>query len=389
MKVLNCPNCNGRISLDESRDFGFCSYCGTQIQINPIYKVQHSGTVNIDGMASVNSLIQKGFMQFDSGEEKKAEETFEKIMDLDPYNTFALVGKMISSGYFDGGLNYYRRLKSQHPNITQEEKAIININNCDRIAYLYCMFDDSNRIQYILNKYPQAIKLNYLNQNTCLNKNIDMIDLLSKSGYDITNIYVQSIRAAYQSTGYCDYTFYAVLFSPMMLERLLKLGVNPATKVPFTIREHDKDSYPYNKNISVTLYTFFSKGYGYKFKQQWGQYSVNYTPQMYLDVLKRYGGGNDPAEKAPTNTSGCCYVATAVYGSYDCPQVWTLRRFRDYNLSKTWYGRLFIKTYYSTAPTVLKLFGNKEWFNRFFRINLDKLVYLLNQKGYENLPYND
>lgn len=24
-----------------------------------------------------------------------------------------------------------------------------------------------------------------------------------------------------------------------------------------------------------------------------------------------------------------CYVATAVYHSYNCPQVWTLRRFRD------------------------------------------------------------
>ena len=24
-----------------------------------------------------------------------------------------------------------------------------------------------------------------------------------------------------------------------------------------------------------------------------------------------------------------CYVATCVYGSYDCPEVWVLRRFRD------------------------------------------------------------
>ena len=30
-----------------------------------------------------------------------------------------------------------------------------------------------------------------------------------------------------------------------------------------------------------------------------------------------------------------CYVATCVYGSYDCPQVWTLRRFRDNTLAET------------------------------------------------------
>ena len=40
-----------------------------------------------------------------------------------------------------------------------------------------------------------------------------------------------------------------------------------------------------------------------------------------------------------------CYVATAVYGSYDCPQVWTLRRFRDHTLAASWYGRAFIRAY--------------------------------------------
>ena len=30
-----------------------------------------------------------------------------------------------------------------------------------------------------------------------------------------------------------------------------------------------------------------------------------------------------------------CYIATCVYGSYDCPEVWTLRRFRDDTLAKS------------------------------------------------------
>ena len=29
-----------------------------------------------------------------------------------------------------------------------------------------------------------------------------------------------------------------------------------------------------------------------------------------------------------------CYIATSIYGSYDCLEVWTLRRYRDYKLSK-------------------------------------------------------
>ena len=36
-----------------------------------------------------------------------------------------------------------------------------------------------------------------------------------------------------------------------------------------------------------------------------------------------------------------CYIATAVYGSYDCPQVWVLRRYRDQNLSAHFCGKIF------------------------------------------------
>ena len=73
---------------------------------------------------------------------------------------------------------------------------------------------------------------------------------------------------------------------------------------------------------------------------------------------------------ANTQQSSSCYIATAVYGSYDCPQVWTLRRFRDDTLAETWYGRAFIHTYYAISPTLVKWFGNKTWFkNKMNNIN--------------------
>lgn len=69
-------------------------------------------------------------------------------------------------------------------------------------------------------------------------------------------------------------------------------------------------------------------------------------------------------ESESIDDSGPCYVATAVYGSYDCPQVWTLRRYRDYTLAETWYGRAFIRTYYAISPTLVKWFGHTEWFKK-------------------------
>lgn len=84
-----------------------------------------------------------------------------------------------------------------------------------------------------------------------------------------------------------------------------------------------------------------------------------------------------------------CYVATCVYGSYDCPEVWTLRRYRDYSLANTLLGRIFIKIYYFTSPTIVKLFGNTKLFKNIIKKKLDKMVKKLNADGYYDTPYDD
>jgi hypothetical protein len=97
-----------------------------------------------------------------------------------------------------------------------------------------------------------------------------------------------------------------------------------------------------------------------------------------------------PVDHYSSNSSGGgCYVATAVYGSYDCPQVWTLRRFRDNTLANTWYGRAFIRTYYAISPTLVKWFGHTAWFKNMWRGKLDKMVNSLQKQGVESTPYQD
>ena len=91
----------------------------------------------------------------------------------------------------------------------------------------------------------------------------------------------------------------------------------------------------------------------------------------------------------PMANTGGCYVATAVYGSYDCPEGWTLRRFRDDILAETWYGRAFIRTYYAISPTLVKWFGHTDWFKNIWKPTLDEMVERLNAAGVENTPYND
>ncbi len=132
-------------------------------------------------------------------------------------------------------------------------------------------------------------------------------------------------------------------------------------------------------------------------------------PRETNNIIKKYG--NRAYDNAPEDVRGYylremkkieesltapppkqkqgCYIATAVYGSYDCPEVWVLRRYRDNKLDETAFGRAFIKFYYSVSPTIVKWFGKSKTFNRVWRKYLDKKIFKLRALGYDDVPYND
>lgn len=84
-----------------------------------------------------------------------------------------------------------------------------------------------------------------------------------------------------------------------------------------------------------------------------------------------------------------CYIATCVYGSYDCPQVCVLRRFRDNYLEQSAFGHAFVRLYYAVSPKLAELFGKNRALRRVGRKILDKWVFHLCQKGIADTPYED
>ena len=128
------------------------------------------------------------------------------------------------------------------------------------------------------------------------------------------------------------------------------------------------------------------KGARIDVKGSWGCDLYNYKTDPAIKELIK---AKFPNATIGTTSSTGCYVATCVYGSYDCPEVWTLRRYRDYTLDATWYGRMFIKTYYAVSPTIVKWFGNTSWFKKLWKGKLDRMVSKLQEQGYESTRYND
>jgi len=100
-------------------------------------------------------------------------------------------------------------------------------------------------------------------------------------------------------------------------------------------------------------------------------------------------GGELSGDKCKLCNPGGCYVASCIYGSYDCLEVWTLRRYRDSSLNRSWFGRQFIQMYYAVSPKIVKAFGKQRWFNLIGKSVVDMLVKKLQNKGVDSSPYSD
>ncbi|TYL50434.1 CFI-box-CTERM domain-containing protein [Agromyces mariniharenae] len=98
--------------------------------------------------------------------------------------------------------------------------------------------------------------------------------------------------------------------------------------------------------------------------------------EHYANVAKLQASAESPR--------GGCYIATAVYGSYDAPPVLTLRRFRDRKLAGTATGRTAIKVYYAVSPSLAKRLGRTGVLNRMVKLALDAVVESLDRRGYSN-----
>ena len=148
--------------------------------------------------------------------------------------------------------------------------------------------------------------------------------------------------------------------------------------------------YNLTDNYSGMTAVIFGELYRDGSEWKFGAVGQGTTDGAVSEVASRYGlAMNSSPAGGPAQSSGGCYVATAVYGSYDCPQVWTLRRYRDYTLAETLRGRAFIKTYYAISPTLVRWFGETAWFKKLWRDKLDRMVTTLNARGIEDTPYID
>ena len=87
-------------------------------------------------------------------------------------------------------------------------------------------------------------------------------------------------------------------------------------------------------------------------------------------------GRPEPAKRGGDGKygKGGCFIATAVYGDSEAPEVLVLRRFRDEVLMKFLLGRGFIAAYYRLSPPIAGALRSSPTAQRFLRRQLDIMV---------------
>jgi hypothetical protein len=83
------------------------------------------------------------------------------------------------------------------------------------------------------------------------------------------------------------------------------------------------------------------------------------------------GGGSSTSRR---KSDGCCFIATAAYGSSMDPHVKVLREFRDHILLANTAGRAFVRFYYTYSPPVADFIAGRHTLRALVRWSLLPLV---------------
>lgn len=346
MKALQCEMCG---SQDLVKDGGVfvCQSCGTKYTVEEAKRMMVEGTVDVKGTVKVDTsdelknLYEIARRAKDSNNSENAAKYYDMILVKDPSSWEA---------------NYYVvYFKSINCKIAGIQSAGMDMANCQKSVVKLIKENESD--ETLLKAALAEISL----RNT----------LISSMLFEAARNHYIGIDASIQYNYTQEYIYNAFASAQIM--------------------------YTFGDEVETQFEGKFSdlaiqgwKG-GIDIHKQYVKYLQDKvanikTIKSYGDKIRKY----DAEYKDPViDTSSGCYVATAVYGSYDCPEVWTLRRFRDFTLDETWYGRLFIKFYYATSPTFVKYYGNDKAFKAFGKRLLDKMVAKLNRRGFDNTPYKD
>ena len=366
MKALTCEMCGSTNLIKEDGVF-VCQSCGTKYSVEEAKKMMVEGTVDVKGTVKVDksneieNLLKLAEEAIGSVNGEEAYSYANRALEIEPENAKA----------------WFLRMKAVGLTAILKDLKVLEVIKAG-----------NNAIKFSNNELSKDVYVYYLTK--CLNDLKFCMNQLADTDA-IKRLYEANAQLnAWKAT---ENTLASDTIASLILTQVDNV-VKLRELVPNSLVSSDSEISKLVGEVAKQ-WVYYTNALNSRFNV-YGSKLNDETVAKYRAVLAKIKQGlpdnmqNVIADEEISNpSSGPCYVATAVYGSYDCPEVWTLRRFRDCTLDETWYGRLFIKAYYATSPTFVKYFGNVKLFKSQGKKLLDRWVAKLNKKGYENTPYDD
>lgn len=372
--AAKCPSCGSNIEVNPDNNKTRCEYCNSTIIVDDAIerlKVELTGEVEVKNMPKLKNLLKVADRAYDNKDYEKAVNSYRQVIAIDPDDWRAVfregicTARVSTLAKFDldkAIISSQNALQILIDNkVSEKEIAAFKIEMAHELIDLCVSF-----FNFAFDHYKKFWELNDSAKemwNRLLvvrNGSKFVAEVLTN---DKTIALCPKDENGESSLGWKVLALKEIVMCDVAIcePRKYKSGYNQYGNIYS------------NTAINSTLRTELVREYD-KCVEIIKKEEPDYIPSP---VINRSGKANG------------CYVATCVYGSYDCPQVWTLRRYRDFKLAKTWYGRLFIKFYYATSPKIVELFGGFKLFNSIIKPQLDIIVKRLNMEGYEETPYED
>lgn len=330
MQAMICEMC-GSANLVKQEGLFICQNCGTKYSVEEARKLL--GVVKIDKTEETEKLLVLARRAREMDNSENAEKYYDMVLRENPNNWEA--------AYFQV---YYQAMQCNIDGIPTAAAAVTN-----NIEVVFGLIDTIDEYNERYDALDMVIQYSWT-----------IASMLSTAAINHYNNY-SNVNGA---LGQCSGRVVAAYQILKALENSMK-DYFPTETERITIIQKAEN------NFIATNKKFFDSDY------HWRE-SKRLTSEI---------KAHEPSYTKPR--SGGCYIATAVYGSYDCPEVWTLRRYRDSKLAKTWYGRAFVRVYYAISPHLVRWFGNSAWFRKTCKPKLDRFVRRLNRQGMLDTPYHD
>jgi hypothetical protein len=324
--------------MDTSGEFSECENCGTQYRQEAMKQmlteitghVEVSGTVKIDSRNRLDNLYQAARRARDDNNSELAKKHYEMILVEDPNSWEAAFYAV-----------YFQSMQCTIANIASAATAITN-SIASTLSLIKCNISDSTGQGKALNEIVASVGL--------------IGDMLHNAAISHYNEFpnIDSARPDYRQRAIAISSMFFIL-GDTVLSGFKNSGMIKTWAVK-----------AYKQGISVICW------------YSWMKSECREIIESHVSKIHDIG---DTSYQAPKSSEGLCFIATAVYGSYEAPEVRTLRHFRDEVLLKSNAGRKFVSFYYRHSPYYAEKLKSHKHINRIARFILDGIVALL-EKAY-------